>query len=62
MPSRGRVRIGRLARVGLAVDEQGPPVADILRCDRNDGQFWTGKVQPPRLVGGDAHRSAVPPF
>ena len=44
--SRVRVRVGGLLGVGLAVDEQGPPVADILLCDLNDGRFWPGKVQP----------------
>jgi len=57
-----RVRVGALARVGLAVDEQGPPVADVLLCDRNDGRFWPGEVQSPRLVCGNAHRSVAPPF
>ena len=60
--SRLRVRVGGLAGVSLAVDEQGPPVAEVLLCDRNDGRFWPRKVHPPRWVGGDAHRSVVPPF
>ena len=30
MPPRFRVRVGRLSGVGLAVNEQGPPVANVL--------------------------------
>src|SRR6516164_1573898 len=60
--ARFRVRVRRLAGVSLAVDEQGPPVADVLLCDRNDGRFWPGEVQSPRLVCGNAHRSVAPPF
>ena len=52
--SRVRVRVGGLLGVGLAIDEQGPPVADAVRCDRNDGRFWLGEVQSPRLVCGNA--------
>ena len=52
--SRVRVRVGGLAGVDLTVDEQGPPVGDVLLCDRNDGRFWLGEVQSPRLVCGNA--------
>jgi len=51
--SRVWVRVGGLAGVSLAVDEQGPPVAEVLLCDRNGGRFWPGKVQPPRLLCGN---------
>jgi len=59
---RFRVRVRRLAGVSLTVDQQGPPVADVVVRDRNDARFWPGEVHSPRLVGGDAHRSAAPPF
>src|SRR6516162_6773032 len=60
--ARFRVRVRRLAGVSLAVDEQGPPVADVLLCDRNDGRFWPGKVQALWLVCRSAHGPGAPPF